>query len=170
MEPRALETDPVDNIRKRCRTSIGRRSLYTTHYCRVPAQARTMQNARSVTSMSFERSLAPPVLEQAGAMYYRERDKYEEDRRRDFDSQNQHKWAVQQMNSPYRYNMVQLRKRTQDSFKVSQQKRELDSMRQRKKDSADYKEACEESYQHDRKRVTKDHFPFAHKCLRILAV
>jgi hypothetical protein len=103
-------------------------------------------------------------------MYYRERNLWERKCKRRLDNDNQYRWRMQQVHSPYRYEMGRHREEVQQAFWRELTKQEIKSMRARSRLAKSYQEAVRESFDHEHVLVKKDYIVASAPALRILAV
>jgi hypothetical protein len=129
---------------------------------------RANRTPRSLRSSA--RTQPAPELPDPAAMFYRVRHAWEQQMKRRFDDRNAERWRLQQMRSPYRYEMGRHREVTQQAFWRASTRQERRDKRERGRSALRYQEAVRESYDHERKLVKRDYIVRSVHALRILAV
>jgi hypothetical protein len=168
--PVPLDRDPLDSLDQRCKTSQQRRSAESFRYCRTPTQAKEIVNRRSATSRSLEASEMPASFFNPKEIYYRDRDQMEQARKRKFEADNQHRYALEQIHSPYRYRILKHHAAVDKRFKRQMAENEETVMRDRYRATMRYRKAVNESWEHEAKLVKEDHFSIWYPALRILSI
>jgi hypothetical protein len=159
--PASLAGDPVVRSQQRPKTTQQRRSAGS------PLQAK---EPRPVTSHSFHGSQVTPCFVNPKEIYYRERHQMEETRRAKFDAENQHRYVLDQVHSPYRYRMLKHSRAVDKKFKQKMVEAEENVMKERYRATLRYRAAVNESWEHEAKLVKDDHFSIWYPALRILKI